>query len=102
MPAEVTASPGAANDLDHRGRAWYVDKIVGMLVFVGGISAIVFIIGIFMFIFREGAGFIVGPFAFGEFFGQKPRERKFWDPDFWRTDLAGIDDADELVSGPQP
>src|SRR5688572_29736288 len=69
MPAEVTVPTGAENDLDHRGRAWYVDKIVGVLVFVGGISAIVFIIGILIFIFREGAGFILGPFAFGEFFG---------------------------------
>jgi len=45
-------------DLDHRGSAWYADKIVAGLVFVGGISAIVFIIGIFAFITKEGAGFV--------------------------------------------
>jgi phosphate transport system permease protein len=70
MPAEVTASGGAAaHDLDQRGRAWYIDKLVQVLVFVGGISAIVFIIGIVVFIFREGLGFITGPFAFREVFG---------------------------------
>jgi phosphate transport system permease protein len=55
-------------DLDHRGRAWYIDKAVTFLVFVGGISAIIFIIGIFVFITKEGAGFIVGPLNVREFF----------------------------------
>ena len=55
-------------DLDYRGRAWYVDKAVSVLVFGGGISAIVFIIGIFVFITREGAGFIFTTLDIGEFF----------------------------------
>ena len=58
----------APMDLDHRGRDWYVDKAVTFLVFVGGISAIIFIIGIFVFITKEGAGFIVGPLNVREFF----------------------------------
>ncbi|HSH74133.1 MAG TPA: phosphate ABC transporter permease subunit PstC [Longimicrobiales bacterium] len=70
MPAE---SAGAVADtlssLDHRGRAWYVDRVVAVLVFLGGISAIVFIIGIFVFITREGVGFLFGAFSFPEFFG---------------------------------
>ncbi len=57
-----------AEDLDYRGRAWYVDKAVGVLVFGGGISAIVFIIGIFVFITREGAGFVFTTLDIGEFF----------------------------------
>ncbi len=69
MPGEVTAPTGAAQDLDYRGRAWYVDKAVATLVFAGGLSAIVFIIGIFIFIFREGVGFLLGAFDFAEFFG---------------------------------
>ncbi len=56
-------------DLDHRGRAWYADKIVSGLVFVGGISAIVFIVGIFAFVTKEGAGFIFGTLDIGQFFG---------------------------------
>jgi phosphate transport system permease protein len=55
-------------DLDHRGRAWYVDKLVAWLVLAGGLSAIVFIFGIFVFITKEGFGFIVGPMNFREFF----------------------------------
>lgn len=56
-------------DLDHRGRDWYVDKAVTFLVFVGGISAIIFIIGIFVFITKEGVGFIAGPLNVREFLG---------------------------------
>jgi phosphate transport system permease protein len=70
MPAEAHPNrPSSSFDLDHRGRAWYVDKAVAGLVFVGGISAIVFIIGIFAFITREGFGFVVGAFDPREFFG---------------------------------
>jgi len=53
---------------DRLTRDWYVDKAVQVLVFIGGISAIVFIIGIFVFISREGFGFLAGAFDFKEFF----------------------------------
>ena len=59
----------APMDLDHRGRDWYVDKAVTFLVFVGGISAIILIIGIFIFITKEGVGFIAGPLNVREFLG---------------------------------
>jgi phosphate transport system permease protein len=55
-------------DFDRLNRDWYVDKAVQLLVFLGGISAIVFIIGIFVFITKEGFGFLVGDFDFREFF----------------------------------
>ena len=55
-------------DFDQLNRDWYIDKIVQLLVFLGGISAIVFIIGIFIFITKEGFGFLVGDFKFSEFF----------------------------------
>ncbi|MEC9356077.1 MAG: phosphate ABC transporter permease subunit PstC [Gemmatimonadota bacterium] len=61
--------PSVPMDLDHRGRDWYVDKAVTFLVFVGGISAIIFIIGIFLFITKEGVGFIAGPLNVREFLG---------------------------------
>ena len=54
--------------LDRRDSAWWIDKGVEWLVFVGGISAIVFIIGIFVFITKEGFGFLVGSFDLVEFF----------------------------------
>ena len=44
-----------------------VDKAVAGLVFLGGVSAIVFIIGIFVFITREGIGFVVHDLDLKEF-----------------------------------
>ena len=55
-------------DFDRLNRDWFIDRAVQVLVFVGGISAIVFIIGIFVFISREGFGFLLGEFSFTEFF----------------------------------
>lgn len=46
------------SDDDRLNLAWYIDRVVQILVFVAGISAIIFIIGIFIFITKEGAGFI--------------------------------------------
>ena len=61
-------------DIDRRDLAWYIDKLVQILVFIGGISAIVFVIGIFVFVTIEGAGFLLDAFDFGEFF-TSPRWR---------------------------
>ena len=61
----VSADPRA---IDRRDLAWYVDRAVQALVFIGGISGIVFIIGIFVFITKEGLGFITATFDFREFF----------------------------------
>ena len=61
------AVTGTSIDLDRRGREWYVDKAVAVLVFLGGISAILFIVGIFVFITREGMGFVVGSMNVKEF-----------------------------------
>jgi len=54
---------------DARDRAWYVDQVVRRLVFAGGMSAILFILGIFAFIAFEGASFILGRLDVVEFFG---------------------------------
>lgn len=55
-------------DIDRRDLAWHVDRAVQIAVFVGGISAIVFIVGIFAFVTREGVGFLFGRFDAAEFF----------------------------------
>jgi phosphate transport system permease protein len=55
-------------DADRLNFDWYVDKAVQVLVFIGGVSAIVFIFAIFIFIAREGMPFILGRFDFVEFF----------------------------------
>ena len=55
-------------DADQRGFDWFLDKAFQVIFFIGGISAIVFIFGIFIFIMREGLGFILGNFNAAEFF----------------------------------
>lgn len=66
MSDEPSAPP---DDDDRRDAAWYIDKAVGVAVFVGGISAIVCILGIFAFVTREGLGFIFDELDPAEFFG---------------------------------
>ncbi|MGB5775737.1 MAG: phosphate ABC transporter permease subunit PstC [Sedimenticolaceae bacterium] len=53
---------------DRRNTDWYIDKIVEALVFLGGISAIVFVIGIFVFIGKEGLTFVFDTLDLKEFF----------------------------------
>jgi phosphate transport system permease protein len=65
----MTAGKHGRERVGSRDRDWYVDKLVELVVFLGGISAIVFIIGIFVFITKEGLGFLVADFDAGEFFG---------------------------------
>lgn len=62
-------SPPEGEALDRRDRSWYVDRAVTAVVFVAGISAILFIIGIFVFVLREGLGFLGTRFDAAEFFG---------------------------------
>ncbi len=69
------AAPAEAPDIDRRNLDWYIDKLVQILVFIGGISAIVFIVGIFVFITKEGLAFVIGPMDFTEFFTSP-----YWEP----------------------
>ncbi|MDH3587850.1 MAG: phosphate ABC transporter permease subunit PstC [Gammaproteobacteria bacterium] len=61
-------SRSSVTDFDRRNRDWYIDRLVQAVVFIGGISAIVFIIGIFVFITREGFSFIATEFDVSGFF----------------------------------
>jgi len=74
----MTAQPGArsaAADFDRRNADWYIDKLVQTLVFIGGISAIVFVLGIFVFVTKEGIGFVIDTIDFKEFFTSP-----YWEP----------------------
>ena len=62
-------------DFDRRNLDWYIDKFVQLLVFISGISAIIFIVGIFVFITKEGVGFILNTMDPGEFFFSQ-----YWEP----------------------
>ncbi len=77
LPAGVIAprEDRAADEMDRRNADWYIDKGVQLAVFVGGISAIVFIIGIFVFITKEGFGFILNTMDPAEFFLSE-----YWEP----------------------
>jgi phosphate transport system permease protein len=75
MNQTVTAQAPEVNSFDQRNLDWYIDKVVQVLVFAGGISAIIFIVGIFAFITIEGFGFIVDRFDFMEFFTSP-----WWEP----------------------
>jgi phosphate transport system permease protein len=55
--------------LDRRDISWYMDRLVQAVMFVGGISAIIFIVGIFVFISKEGFSFLFDGLSFTEFFG---------------------------------
>lgn len=57
------------DQLDGRDVSWFIDKAVQVAMFIGGISAIIFIIGIFVFITKEGLDFMFDGFSFTEFFG---------------------------------
>lgn len=46
---------------------WYIDKLFQYIMFVCGISAIVFVLGIFVFVFSEGAEFILKSIDWGKF-----------------------------------
>lgn len=56
------------DEFDNRTLDWYVDKAMQSLVFIGGISAIIFIIGIFVFITLEGMDFVFNRLDVVEFF----------------------------------
>jgi len=58
MEQPLPSTHSNLSDMDRRNADWYIDKLVQALVFIGGISAIVFILGIFVFITKEGLGFI--------------------------------------------
>ena len=72
----TTPASQADPPIDRRDLAWFVDRAVQVLVlvFVGGTSAIVFIIGIFAFIAKEAWPFIVGRMDLAELFAD-PRWR---------------------------
>ena len=64
-----------ADNFDRRDSDWYIDRLVQTLVFIAGISAIIFIVGIFVFITKEGIGFVLDTMDVREFFLSP-----YWEP----------------------
>jgi phosphate transport system permease protein len=75
MSQQTLECSSSNNDFDRRDLDWFIDKFVQLLVFLGGISAIVFIIGIFVFITKEGMGFAFETLDIREFFTSE-----YWEP----------------------
>ena len=67
--SSTLSSQARHGDPHRRDLHWFLDKGVAAFVFVGGISAIIFILGIFVFITKEGLGFILETLDLKEFFG---------------------------------
>ncbi len=85
-PTRLPTKSAAARhgNLHKRDLAWYQDKGIAAFVFLGGISAIVFILGIFVFITKEGMGFILHTMNVKEFFTSPA-----WRPTFERDPTYG-------------
>ncbi len=66
---------GNMPDINQRNLDWYIDKFIQYFVFLSGISAIILIIGIFVFVTIEGFGFLLDDFSFREFFLSQ-----WWEP----------------------
>jgi len=80
MAAEEQALAKAGNAVDghgfdRRNTDWYVDRGIQFLVFLAGISVILFIIGIFIFIGKEGLAFVFETLDLKEFF-----TTTYWSP----------------------
>lgn len=58
----------AARLEDRIDSAWIWDRIAKAMIFMGGISAIVFVLAIFLFIAKEGLGFAISELDLGYFF----------------------------------
>lgn len=63
----ATTQPERAGPADARDADWYIDKALEWLMFLGGSSGIVFILFIFIFITKEGMGFIFETMDLREF-----------------------------------
>ncbi len=72
--AENRRTTTSIDAVDQRNAAWYIDKASQVVIFIGGISAIIFVLGIFVFITKEGLSFMVSRFDIVEFF-TSPRWR---------------------------
>ena len=62
-----SAPRGIRSDVDRMDAAWWIDQLARVVVFVGGISAIVLIIAIFVFIASQGLGFALSELDWIEF-----------------------------------
>ncbi|MCF6282749.1 MAG: phosphate ABC transporter permease subunit PstC [Candidatus Polarisedimenticolaceae bacterium] len=63
----MTTQSNQLASFDQRDKEWYIDKAIQIIVFMSGISAILFVVGIFAFVTMEGFGFLLKDFSISEF-----------------------------------
>jgi phosphate transport system permease protein len=51
-----------------RGSAWWIDRIARVLLQIGGVSAIILVLAIFVFVAKEGLGYMITKLDLLEFF----------------------------------
>ncbi|MBF0098140.1 MAG: phosphate ABC transporter permease subunit PstC [Magnetococcales bacterium] len=68
MASQLSSQTDNASAGDLRNQDWYLDKFFQSIMFLCGISAILFVLGIFIFVFKEGSGFIIHQLDWAEFF----------------------------------
>ncbi len=75
MSAKIKKNKDQENNFNKRDLSFFFDKFAAFVIFLAGISAIVFILGIFIFITKEGLGFIIHHMNVTEFFTSP-----YWEP----------------------
>lgn len=66
--SEALRGPSRGAAQDRIDLAWIIDKAVYLIVFIGGVSAVVFILSVFTFITEQGIEFISTTINWKEFF----------------------------------
>ncbi len=75
MAEQVSRRHRALKEVDRPTWDWFIDKSAQVLLFISGISAIIFILSIIVFVFEQGLGFLVQTVDFEEFF-----TTPYWEP----------------------
>lgn len=75
MAEQTTRRHRDLSEVDRPTWDWFFDKTAQVLLFVSGISAIIFILSIIVFVFEQGLGFLLETVDLVEFFTSP-----FWEP----------------------
>lgn len=75
MASQSVSRRRSLHDADRITLSWLVDKTAQLILFIAGISAILFILSIIIFVFEQGLGFLVREVDLVEFFTSP-----YWEP----------------------
>ena len=81
-------------EVDRLTLDWVIDKAAQFILFVSGISAIIFILSIIVFVFEQGLGFLLHEVDIVEFLTSP-----YWDPTDDEDPTYGIHDRAVLTAG---